>query len=201
MDKIYLFFTIYISITIGTLTSIIIYPKEYNSCINDINYLQHDKYLINKYSICVKRNIQNNIMTATIYSDYQNQTNVMEEIQFPATLDVVIKHELFNHNMFIYFNIMFDNSSIGNHLLLFIPAIATIIILILNHIIYKLHKLRGYNIFIVIENNNLECPICYEVMNGRVSMTKCKHKFHISCLNEWLENAEYINCPICRTSL
>jgi len=45
------------------------------------------------------------------------------------------------------------------------------------------------------------CCICLSVMklNEEVTKLKCKHIFHIKCLEKWLENKE--ECPFCRGKL
>jgi hypothetical protein len=52
-----------------------------------------------------------------------------------------------------------------------------------------------------IENDNKECSIClvlYE-SNDMVSLTKCKHLFHTSCIEE-CSRYKY-ECPVCRQNL
>ncbi|WOG30088.1 RING finger protein [Endozoicomonas sp. 8E] len=45
-----------------------------------------------------------------------------------------------------------------------------------------------------------ECTICKLSLAGRaVSVTKCNHNFHISCLETWLQHGD--QCPLCRTPL
>ena len=43
-----------------------------------------------------------------------------------------------------------------------------------------------------------ECPICFGNMKDKVvKYTICKHVFHKSCLNKWLQNKS--SCPSCRS--
>lgn len=43
-----------------------------------------------------------------------------------------------------------------------------------------------------------DCPICFRNMKGKaVKYTACKHVFHKSCLNKWLQN--HSSCPSCRS--
>lgn len=45
-----------------------------------------------------------------------------------------------------------------------------------------------------------ECPICRELLPQNLKYTtKCKHSFHKSCLNTWLNNNN--NCPLCRQKI
>ncbi len=50
-----------------------------------------------------------------------------------------------------------------------------------------------------------ECCICYAKDNNKFIITKCKHIFHIDCLEKWintdvLQNQEF-SCPMCRADL
>jgi hypothetical protein len=53
------------------------------------------------------------------------------------------------------------------------------------------------------DNDELtECVICFEDIKKcqrDVSCTKCKHTFHKTCIERWLQNKE--NCPLCRTNM
>ena len=54
-------------------------------------------------------------------------------------------------------------------------------------------------LFIVLEDNeDNECPICfYEEKIGDVwRILKCKHKYHASCVDEWI--IQNHSCPECR---
>ena len=42
-----------------------------------------------------------------------------------------------------------------------------------------------------------ECPICYE--KGCDFETKCKHTFHIECIQKWYSKKR--QCPMCRTKI
>lgn len=45
---------------------------------------------------------------------------------------------------------------------------------------------------------NQDCPICFSNMkNKAVKYTICKHVFHKSCLNKWLQR--HSSCPCCRS--
>lgn len=48
------------------------------------------------------------------------------------------------------------------------------------------------------KNNKIECPICLDKNNKEWVTTKCNHKFHRDCLNEWIKISN--SCPICRTT-
>jgi len=45
-----------------------------------------------------------------------------------------------------------------------------------------------------------QCPICTEALTRKgVIVTKCKHKFHIDCLEVWCrKNSNSTSCPMCR---
>lgn len=46
------------------------------------------------------------------------------------------------------------------------------------------------------------CPICYEEYGGKdISITKCGHKFHTSCLIESIRRQTDDNCPYCRSDI
>ena len=51
-------------------------------------------------------------------------------------------------------------------------------------------------------SQRIECPICYEVIriHSDYSITKCKHKFHTSCIIKQTRQNTF-NCPICRSKL
>jgi len=45
-----------------------------------------------------------------------------------------------------------------------------------------------------------DCPICYEeVTKGTSTTTRCKHVFHQTCLQRWME--EKPTCPMCRENI
>jgi hypothetical protein len=46
------------------------------------------------------------------------------------------------------------------------------------------------------KNNKLECPICLDKNDKEWVTTKCNHRFHRDCLNEWVKISN--TCPICR---
>lgn len=47
------------------------------------------------------------------------------------------------------------------------------------------------------DNHDL-CPICQDVGDGELYPTKCKHYFHVTCLNNWLNGNGDGICPTCR---
>lgn len=51
------------------------------------------------------------------------------------------------------------------------------------------------------ENLETECVICLSKIEDNDFITKCNHRFHKECLNEWI--TLYLNkeCPICRKKL
>jgi hypothetical protein len=44
-----------------------------------------------------------------------------------------------------------------------------------------------------------ECSICLEHVTGNKIITRCKHEFHKSCLERWME--EHATCPNCRSDI
>jgi len=48
---------------------------------------------------------------------------------------------------------------------------------------------------------NKSCPICFDDYTNisRIYKTPCKHYFHDSCMEKWLQ--QHRNCPICRNNL
>lgn len=53
-------------------------------------------------------------------------------------------------------------------------------------------------------SSDLECVICHEPLNNFI-ITKCNHKYHYNCLNQWysteLQKNNIPTCPICRSNL
>lgn len=48
----------------------------------------------------------------------------------------------------------------------------------------------------------MECSICLKELNVKkriIVETKCKHHYHMICLDNWLEYKD--NCPMCRTKI
>ena len=52
----------------------------------------------------------------------------------------------------------------------------------------------------IAEFMNSDCSICYLSLDVEENyvITDCKHKFHFSCLIQWIMKNE--NCPMCRKS-
>ena len=53
----------------------------------------------------------------------------------------------------------------------------------------------------ILENNNLNCSICFDKLENNILKTPCDHYFHQNCLDEWIAknlNNKEQNCPICR---
>lgn len=47
------------------------------------------------------------------------------------------------------------------------------------------------------------CPIClYNIHPIGLIVTSCNHKFHINCINAWIQRQVHhnciANCPVCR---
>ena len=75
------------------------------------------------------------------------------------------------------------------------------------------HKIKKRRIFMQTLNNKFriyfklpkhldDCGICLEEMQRlSVVTTKCKHYFHINCLNKWRNTNQQEPCPLCRTQL
>ena len=55
---------------------------------------------------------------------------------------------------------------------------------------------------LALEQEEPECPICYELYNSddrKCLVTKCNHKLCLSCTKEFAKrNQVKINCPLCR---
>jgi hypothetical protein len=49
------------------------------------------------------------------------------------------------------------------------------------------------------DKTNEKCSICLEKCKKDFCKTKCKHYFHIDCLNKWREINN--NCPYCRRKI
>lgn len=46
-----------------------------------------------------------------------------------------------------------------------------------------------------------ECTICMDEIKDDGFVTKCQHRFHKNCLNEWISQYSNTECPICRKKL
>ena len=46
-----------------------------------------------------------------------------------------------------------------------------------------------------------KCSICLEEISGDISITKCNHIFHYTCLCQYINNCGKTDCPICRSDL
>lgn len=49
-----------------------------------------------------------------------------------------------------------------------------------------------------IDNEEITCSICWDILNEQEHSLECTHAFHNVCIEEWLEKAPDHNCPICR---
>ncbi|KAJ0751749.1 putative transcription factor C2H2 family [Helianthus annuus] len=60
---------------------------------------------------------------------------------------------------------------------------------------FKFSALKGWK-------NGLECSVClsaFEDIELLRLLPKCKHAFHIDCIDQWLEN--HSSCPLCRVKV
>lgn len=53
----------------------------------------------------------------------------------------------------------------------------------------------------IVKNDDEECSICCEKYkhNDQVCVSHCKHSFHYTCLNNWVEQNS--SCPLCRKNI
>lgn len=51
------------------------------------------------------------------------------------------------------------------------------------------------------EDLEKECTICMDDITKDDFVTKCHHRFHKKCLNEWISQYSNTECPICRKEL
>lgn len=51
------------------------------------------------------------------------------------------------------------------------------------------------------EDLETECTICMDDIKEDDYITKCQHRFHKKCLNDWISIYSNIECPICRKNL
>lgn len=57
-----------------------------------------------------------------------------------------------------------------------------------------------YNVELV--DSQKECPICFEeITTDKELITKCNHRFHDKCINEWIKMDTCNACPICRKKI
>jgi len=47
--------------------------------------------------------------------------------------------------------------------------------------------------------DNTVCPICLDVIQHNVFVTVCRHKYHKSCIDQWLTKSDV--CPLCRGNI
>lgn len=92
-----------------------------------------------------------------------------------------------------------DNLYYTSIFIMQLNAISIIIIFVLISI-YVFFKTLCNPYFCISEdiNNKIECPICLDKNDKLWVTTKCNHRFHRECLNEWIRISN--NCPICRSS-
>ncbi len=56
------------------------------------------------------------------------------------------------------------------------------------------------NNLLCLENDEHNCSICLDVIGGEfITLQKCKHRFHNSCLSMWFEKNN--TCPLCRETI
>jgi hypothetical protein len=44
------------------------------------------------------------------------------------------------------------------------------------------------------------CSICLEDITNSIKPFNCTHKFHIGCINKWIDISSNKNCPYCRSN-
>ena len=54
---------------------------------------------------------------------------------------------------------------------------------------------------IMYDNNQINCPICYDMLNlnRNIAITPCKHRFCLGCLLEHSKRSGL--CPVCRGNI
>ena len=55
------------------------------------------------------------------------------------------------------------------------------------------------NINVLENNNDNECPICWEKINDNKITLKCSHSYHTNCIDTWLLKND--TCPYCRCKI
>ena len=160
--------------------------------ISDKNKLIELFCLLDRYFYSKKNNLSNNSKYysrfTVLYGDSINQESL----------------EVKNNNSYLDINLIDKIRNLfGEEKLLSLEAVS------------KINNLDlGLNIkFIEAGNNNKkkdeECVICLEKLGNKYTKLFCRHRFHISCLNDWIkanntnENKEnhkklLITCPLCR---
>lgn len=52
------------------------------------------------------------------------------------------------------------------------------------------------------DNGENLCSVCLEPLNeGSVVQTPCEHRFHDSCVRDWLVRSRENPCPLCRVAV
>lgn len=61
------------------------------------------------------------------------------------------------------------------------------------HIISNLQRVNIEN------NDDRQCSICFEQLNGNCIQLRCDHYFHENCISRWLNRQD--TCPVCRNQV
>ena len=169
--------------------------QEICNIYNNINNIEDEHDKIKELFILLFNKINNNIeyikehIKVFYFLEHNDNINIVEEVLRNIRILRINYIELFNNNnnnmINLINNIINDNISIDAS----------------NNALNEdeLNKIPSLK-YSEISNECIECPICLDTIEQEhiVRNLKCKHIYHIKCIDEYLLNYNY-KCPTCRT--
>ena len=149
---------------------------------NSLNYSYDNKSYLN-YSL----NITN---STNEEEDYESKLEIKIFVYFLMVVIIGALFCVFMGLLFILYDILKDKFKV-------VPSTKSVELIIDYNYILEKASIAETNIDEAIESN--ECSICkFSINNSEFKKTslKCGHKFHLVCINFWLQNNN--TCPICR---
>ena len=169
--------------------------QEICNIYNNINNIEDEQDKIKELFILLFNTTTNNIeyikehIKVFYFLEHNDNINIVEEVLRNIRILRINYIELFNNNnnnmINLINNIINDNISIDTS----------------NNALNEdeLNKIPSLK-YSEISNECIECPICLDTIEQEhiVRNLKCKHIYHIKCIDEYLLNYNY-KCPTCRT--
>ncbi len=162
-------------------------PCNKDNCMNlsKYVYLPQNNIFSSNNIFCCKEHISFEQLKRIIY--------IFSNLNFENAFNKLLKYQLNYENYYDFLNILKDNN---RFLTIFVNQKK-----VKNHI--KHFNLKSLNMECIkdnLNNNELECIVCYENMqNSYIECSQCKQKVHTKCGLEWLKRNS--NCMYCRTSI